>query len=101
MSPDGTLAVCLWACTVGRFRWEYHCDEIIHLLEGRATITIDGGKPREISAGDVLYFEPGLVAEWEVTSDIRKLAICRTSSPSLRHRVAAKLHGVVRRLRSR
>jgi uncharacterized cupin superfamily protein len=96
VSRDGNLAVCLWACTVGGFRWEYHCDEIVHILEGRATITVDGHAPRVVTAGDVLYFEPGLVANWEVTADIKKLAICRTHAPSLRERVTAKLRKVVR-----
>jgi hypothetical protein len=27
---------------------------------------VDGAAPREIAAGDVLYVEPGIVADWEV-----------------------------------
>jgi uncharacterized protein len=96
VSPDGNLAYCLWACTVGKFRWWYHCDEIIHVLEGRATIKIEGAAMRVVGAGDVLYFEPGLVADWEVTADIKKLAICRSQVLSMRQRVTAKLEKLVR-----
>jgi uncharacterized protein len=95
VSPDGKLAYCLWACTVGKFRWWYRCDEIIHILEGRATIMLDG-VTREIGPGDILYFEPGLVADWEVTADIKKLAICRSQVLSVRQRVTAKLQKLVR-----
>jgi uncharacterized cupin superfamily protein len=97
VSPDGNLAYSLWACTVGKFRWWYHCDEIIHVLEGRATIKIEGAAMRVVVAGDVLYFEPGLVADWEVTADIKKLAICRSEVLSMRQRVTAKLQKLVRR----
>lgn len=101
VSPDGTLWYGLWACTKGKFRWWYRCDEIIHILEGSATITIDGAPPRVIGPGDILYFEPGLVADWEVTADIKKLAICRSHVLSMRQRVTTKLSKLVRGLRSR
>ena len=100
VSPDGNLAYCLWACTIGKFRWWYNCDEIIHILEGSATIKLEGAAARVIGPGDVLYFEPGLVADWEVTADIKKLAICRSQVPSVRHRMTAKLQKLVRGLRS-
>jgi uncharacterized cupin superfamily protein len=98
VSPDGSLWVGLWACTVGKFRWWYKCDEIVHILEGRATVTPHGAAPRVIGPGDVLYFEPGLVADWEVTADIKKLAICRSQVLSMRQRVTGKLHKLVQGL---
>jgi uncharacterized cupin superfamily protein len=95
VSPDGNLSYNLWDCTAGSFRWFYRSDEIIHVLEGGATITPQGGEPRTVHAGDVVYFERGLVADWVVPSYIKKLAVHRSTEVSLRQRVTGKVRKVL------
>jgi uncharacterized cupin superfamily protein len=97
-APDGNLSYNLWDCTAGTFRWWYRSDEIIHVLEGSATITPHGGQVRTVNAGDVVYFERGLVADWVVPSYIKKLAVHRSVEVSLRQRVTGKLRKVMTKL---
>lgn len=41
----------------------YHatCDEYLYLLSGRATFEVDGGAPRELRAGQMVFFKKGVV----------------------------------------
>ncbi len=95
-SPDGNLSFNLWDCSAGSFRWWYHSDEIIHVLEGSATITPQGKMPRTVKAGDVVYFPRGLVADWVVDNYIKKLAIHRSVQVSLRQRVTGKVKRLIK-----
>jgi uncharacterized protein len=96
-SPDGNLSFNLWDCTAGSFRWVYNSDEIIHVLDGGATITpVGGGVPRTIKAGDVVYFPRGLVADWVVDTYIKKLAVHRSVEVSLRQRVTGKVKKLIK-----
>lgn len=96
VSPDGFLSCVLWECTAGRFEWTFHSDEIIHVLEGSAHISPVGGIARTISAGDVVYFERGLVTEWHVPEYLKKLAVHRSLPTSLRSRIAGKVRKLLR-----
>ncbi len=99
-SPDGNLTYCLWQCTGGAFRLRYTSDEIIHVLEGGATVTPLGGAPRIIGPGDVVYFEQGLVADWRIDGYIKKLAILRSVDSSIARRVADRGRDLLRRGRA-
>jgi quercetin dioxygenase-like cupin family protein len=41
----------------------YHatCDEYLYLLSGRTTFEVDGGEPRELRAGQMVFFKKGVV----------------------------------------
>jgi quercetin dioxygenase-like cupin family protein len=41
----------------------YHatCDEYLYLLSGRAIFEVDGGAPRELRAGQMVFFKKGVV----------------------------------------
>ena len=41
----------------------YHatCDEYLYLLSGRTTFEVDGGEPRELQAGQMVFFKKGVV----------------------------------------
>ena len=41
----------------------YHatCDEYLYLLSGRATFEVEGGAPRELQAGQMVFFKKGIV----------------------------------------
>ncbi len=58
----------------GHFRvpWEYDMEEVCLILEGKATITPDGGIPLTIGPGDLVTFPRGMKCRWEITDPIRK-----------------------------
>lgn len=70
-SDDSKLANGIWECTPGRFTW-VHADETACLVEGKATITPEGGKPFEFRPGDVAFFAEGTKTEWLVEETVRK-----------------------------
>ena len=102
ISSDGNFSCNVWSCSAGRFRWVYYSDEIIHVLEGSATITPQGGgEPRTVGPGDVVYFERGLVVVWEIEDFVKKLAVHRSRPPGLRQRVGGKLRRLSEKLARR
>ena len=84
-SKDGTTTTHVWDCTKGRFRWYFHADEIVHIIEGSVTVQADGIAERTLSVGDAALFRAGSWSEWEVEEYVRKHAIL--SSPPASHGV--------------
>ena len=80
-SADKLLSSGLWSCTTGKFRWEFGWDEFVHILEGRVTITEEGGAVHELGPGDTAHFPFGLVSHWHVHEDVRKAFTIRTPEP--------------------
>lgn len=70
-SADGTLYNGVWYCTPGVFMLT-HPGETICVVEGRATITPEGGEPLQVGPGDVAFIPEGTVARWEVHETIKK-----------------------------
>lgn len=69
-NEERTLGVGVWHCTPGTF-YGTAPDETVVLIEGRATLTPDGGAPIELSAGDVGFIPGGRVL-WDVHETVRK-----------------------------
>ena len=82
-SQDGAMTVIAWSCTKGRFRWQYQFDEMVHVLSGEVFITDESGSTRRLGPGDTAFFPSGSTAVWQVTADIRKIAVCRIAVPKL------------------
>jgi uncharacterized protein len=70
-SEDNTLYNGVWHCTPGIFMLTSP-GETITLVEGRVTITPEGGEPITLGPGDLAYIPEGTVARWEVTETVRK-----------------------------
>jgi uncharacterized protein len=79
-SGDGGMATGMWDCTAGRFRWMFHCDEVVHILEGEVTVQVDG-KQHDLRAGSVAFFPIGTDSEWTVPRYVRKVYFHRHPSP--------------------
>jgi len=62
----------IWSCEVSTFPWTYEETETCHILEGRVTVTPEGGEPVTIQPGDLVTFPKGLSCTWEVHASIRK-----------------------------
>ena len=62
----------IWEKEVSTFPWEYDADETCYILEGRVTITPEGGEPVEIEAGDLVTFPKGMRCTWTIHEPVRK-----------------------------
>jgi uncharacterized cupin superfamily protein len=81
-SEDGTLYNGVWHCTPGIFMLT-HPGETICLVEGRATITPEGGAPVTVLPGEVVFIPEGTVARWEVHETVRKAFHSHDSSGTM------------------
>ncbi len=70
---DGSLSAGIWECTAGPSYWVQDEHEVIQVLAGRMTVTIDGGEPVELGAGDLAVFPKGWSGTWEIHETIRKV----------------------------
>jgi uncharacterized cupin superfamily protein len=82
-SRDGAMTVIAWSCSKGRFRWQYHVDEMAHILSGEVFITDQSGTERRLGPGDTVFFPAGSWSVWQVTQDVRKIAVCHAAVPKL------------------
>jgi len=57
---------------VAEFPWSYESQEVCYILEGKATVTPDGGEPVEIEKGDIVTFPKGMSCRWNIKEGIRK-----------------------------
>ncbi len=62
----------IWEKEVSSFPWTYDADETCYILEGRVTVTPEGGEPVEIEAGDLVTFPRGMHCRWDIHEPIRK-----------------------------
>ena len=69
---DGSASAGIWECTPGPSYWVQEEHEVIQILAGRMTVTIDGGTPVELSAGDLAVFPKGWSGRWDIHETIRK-----------------------------
>ncbi|MCW2989679.1 MAG: hypothetical protein JWM73_273, partial [Solirubrobacterales bacterium] len=74
-SVDDRILVNVWDCTAGRMQFDYWADEVVHILEGEATVVDEHGQVFELRAGDVACFTKGSRLTWTVPTYVRKLAI--------------------------
>ena len=70
-SADGTHYNGVWHCTPGTFTL-HHPGETLVVVEGRATVTPEGGEPIALRPGTLAFIPEGTVARWEVHETIRK-----------------------------
>ena len=62
----------IWTKGVSEFPWEYDVEETCYVLEGRVTVTPEGGEPVEIGPGELVTFPRGMRCTWRVDVPIRK-----------------------------
>ncbi|WP_294945941.1 cupin domain-containing protein [Sulfurivirga sp.] len=62
----------IWEKEVSTFPWTYDATETCYILEGRVTVTPEGGEPVTIEAGDLVTFPAGMSCVWEIHAPIRK-----------------------------
>lgn len=72
-TADGILEVGLWKCAPGPSRWVFETNESITMLEGRMTVTEDGGRTYDIKAGDSAVFAKGWSGTWDIHDTVLKV----------------------------
>lgn len=82
-SADGSSFSAIWDCTAGTFRWYFHWDETIIILEGQVHITDEDGSFYKLGTGDMAYFPAGTWATWSVDEYVKKAAFLRRPLPFL------------------
>jgi hypothetical protein len=67
--------VGIWECSPGPSRWLLETNEFIHVVAGRMTVTIHGGEPLELVAGDTAVFPLGWSGTWDIAEMLRKIYV--------------------------
>ena len=71
-SADGSMITGHWEATPGTYHAVYTEYEFVHMMEGRVTITPEGGAPVVLGPGDAFVIEPGFKGTWKIEEPIRK-----------------------------
>jgi uncharacterized protein len=94
-SSDDASCTAVWDCTAGEFRWYFHWDETVFILEGDVRVTSASGNVVILKAGDIAYFRAGTWSTWKIDRYVRKVAFLRRPMP----RLFVVARALVRRLR--
>jgi uncharacterized cupin superfamily protein len=70
-SDDGRVIRGIWECSEGVFT-DVEADEMFVIVQGRATIEVDGGQTLEVGPGDMGILEAGARTRWTVHETLRK-----------------------------
>ena len=68
----GVMDWPIWTKEVSTFPWTYDSAETCYLIEGKVTVTPDGGEPVTVGKGSLVTFPAGLKCTWQVTEPVRK-----------------------------
>jgi uncharacterized cupin superfamily protein len=71
-TADGTMMSGTWEATPGTWHATFTEYEFVHLIEGRITITEDGGEPVTVGPGDAFVVEAGFKGTWRIEEPVRK-----------------------------
>ncbi|WP_027855191.1 cupin domain-containing protein [Marinobacterium litorale] len=71
-ASDESMIAGWWTATPGIYHATYASWEFIHLIEGKAVITPEGGEPVEVNAGDAFVMEADFVGTWQIIEPILK-----------------------------
>lgn len=71
-SADGSMISGYWEATPGTYHAVYTDYEFVHMMEGKVTITPDGGTPVVLGPGDAFVVEADFKGTWKIEEPIRK-----------------------------
>lgn len=71
-SADGSMISGTWMATPGSYHATYTGYEFVHLIEGRLSITPDGGETIQMTPGDAFVVEPGFTGVWKIEEKVLK-----------------------------
>lgn len=71
-SKDGAMVSGIWECSPGTYHATYTAYEYVVLIDGKITITPDGGTPVTVKAGDAFVVEHDFKGTWKIEEYVRK-----------------------------
>lgn len=77
VAEDGKLLTGFWEATPGTYQVTYNADEMVHMFEGKATLTDQNGDSVSYSAGDSFLVEAGFKGKWRTEETVRKIFAIR------------------------
>lgn len=75
-TSDGN-AVGLRDFSAGRFKRHYRGEEVLHVVEGQATVIDEKHRVWALREGDIVTFRQGTTADWQVAEYMRALSFTR------------------------
>lgn len=72
-TADGKFLTGFWEATPGTYQVSYNADEMVHMFEGKATLTDEDGKSRTYAGGDSFLVEAGFKGTWKTEETVRKI----------------------------
>lgn len=71
-TKDGKFLTGFWEATPGTYQVTYNVDEMVHMFQGKAVLTEDGGESRTFVGGDTFLVEAGFKGTWKTLETVRK-----------------------------
>ena len=72
-TEDGKFLTGFWEATPGTYQVTYNVDEMVHMFEGKATLTEAGGESNTYQAGDSFFVSAGSTITWKTLATVRKI----------------------------
>lgn len=69
---DGKFLTGYWEATPGTYQVTYNADEMVHMFEGKATLTDENGESVTYAGGDTFVVEAGFKGTWKTEETVRK-----------------------------
>jgi len=74
---DGKFLTGFWEATPGTYKVTYNADEMVHMFEGKATLTDAEGKSVTYQGGDSFLVEAGFKGTWKTEETVHKIFAIR------------------------
>jgi uncharacterized protein len=71
LNEQGNIVRGVWKCTVGTVT-DIEEDEMFTIIEGKGSVSIEGGPTLQLSPGTVGFFQKGAKTTWVIEEDILK-----------------------------
>ncbi len=71
-TEDGKFLTGFWEASPGTYQVTYNVDEMVHMFEGKATLTDAKGESRTFVGGDTFFVNAGFKGTWKTLVPVRK-----------------------------
>ena len=72
-TADGKFLTGFWEATPGTYHFTYNADEMVHMFEGKATLTDSNGASKTYFGGDSFFVPAGFKGTWKTEQTVRKI----------------------------
>lgn len=72
-TADGKFLTGFWEATPGTYQVTYNVDEMVHMFEGKATLTTADGNSKTYQGGDSFLVPAGSQVTWKTLETVRKI----------------------------